>query len=91
VRNTASLGQRGARAPAADGTISLMVLQAQAEIANLQGRRMVPVAELFLGPGKSLINPEKEILVGFYLPVRKSHQASVFRRIMRSQGTACPS
>jgi len=51
-------------------------------------RRMVPVASLFLGPGKSLINPEHEILVGFHLPVRKAPQASVFRRIMRSQGTA---
>ncbi len=91
VRNTASLGGNVVHAlPAADGTISLMVLQAQAEIANLQGRRMVPVAELFLGPGKSLVNPEKEILVGFHLPVRKPHQASVFRRIMRSQGTALP-
>jgi CO/xanthine dehydrogenase FAD-binding subunit len=76
--------------PAADGTIALMVLQAQAEIADLQGRRMVPVAELFLGPGKSLINPEREILVGFHMPVRKAHQACAFRRIMRSQGIALP-
>ncbi len=91
VRNTASLGGNVVHAlPAADGTISLMVLQAQAEIADLQGRRMVPVAGLFLGPGKSLVNPEKEILVGFHIPVRRPHQASVFRRIMRSQGTALP-
>ena len=91
VRNTATLGGNVVHAlPAADGTIALMVLQAQAEIADLQGRRMVPVAELFLGPGKSLINPEHEILVGFHLPVRKPHQASAFRRIMRTQGTALP-
>jgi len=91
VRNTATLGGNVVHAlPAADGTIALMVLQAQAEIADPQGRRMVPVASLFLGPGKSLINPEHEILVGFHLPVRKAHQASVFRRIMRSQGTALP-
>jgi len=91
VRNTATLGGNVVHAlPAADGTIALMVLQAQAEIADLQGRRMVPVAELFLGPGKSLIDPQREILVGFHLPVRKAHQASAFRRIMRSQGTALP-
>ena len=91
VRNTATLGGNVVHAlPAADGTIALMVLQAQAEIADLQGRRMVPVAELFLGPGKSLVNPQREILVGFHLPVRKPHQASAFRRIMRAQGIALP-
>jgi xanthine dehydrogenase FAD-binding subunit len=91
VRNTATLGGNVAHAlPAADGTIALMVLQAQAEIADLQGRRMVPVANLFLGPGKSLINTEHELLVGFHLPLRKTQQASAFRRIMRAQGTALP-
>ena len=91
VRNTATLGGNVAHAlPAADGTIALMVLQVQAEIADLQGRRRVPVADLFLGPGKSLLNVERELLVGFHMPLRKIHQASVFRRIMRAQGTALP-
>jgi len=91
VRNTATLGGNVVHAlPAADGTIALMVLQAQAEIADLRGRRMVLLAELFLGPGKSSIDPQREILVGFHLPVRKAHQASAFRRIMRTQGTALP-
>lgn len=91
VRNTASLGGNVVHAlPAADGTIALMVLQAQAEIADLQGRRLVPVAELFLGPGKSRVDPQREILVGFHLPVQRAHQASAFRRIMRAQGIALP-
>ena len=91
VRNTASLGGNVVHAlPAADGTIALMVLQARAEIADLQGRRMLPVEELFLGPGKSLVNSEREILVGFHLPLRKAHQACAFRRIMRAQGIALP-
>jgi CO/xanthine dehydrogenase FAD-binding subunit len=91
VRNTATLGGNVVHAlPAADGTIALMVLDVQAEIADLQGRRMVPVADLFSGPGKSAVNVEREILVGFHLPVRKPHQASAFRRIMRAQGIALP-
>jgi CO/xanthine dehydrogenase FAD-binding subunit len=91
VRNTATLGGNVVHAlPAADGTIALMVLQVQAEIADLQGRRLVPVADLFLGPGKSRIDAEREILVGFHLPLRKPHQASAFRRIMRAQGIALP-
>ncbi len=91
VRNTATLGGNVAHAlPAADGTIALMVLQVQAEIADMQGRRRVPVADLFLGPGKSVLNVERELLVGFHMPLRKIHQSSVFRRIMRAQGTALP-
>ena len=91
VRNTATLGGNVVHAlPAADGTIALMVLQAQAEIADLQGRRMVPVASLFLGPGRSLIDSQHEILVGFHLPARQAHQASAFRRVMRAQGIALP-
>ncbi|MGA2488606.1 MAG: FAD binding domain-containing protein [Anaerolineales bacterium] len=91
VRNTATLGGNVVHAlPAADGTIALMVLQVQAEIADLHGRRMVPVANLFLGPGKSSVKAGRELLVGFYLPLRKPHQASAFRRIMRAQGIALP-
>ncbi len=91
VRNTATLGGNVVHAlPAADGTIALMTLHVQAEIADLQGRRMVPLAGLFLGPGRSLVNTEREILVGFHLPLRKAHQASAFRRIMRKQGIALP-
>src|SRR5271157_5096090 len=69
VRNTATLGGNIVHAlPAADGSIALLVLQVQAEIADLQGRRMLPLADLFLGPGKSAIHADRELLVGFHLP-----------------------
>jgi len=91
VRNTATLGGNVVHAlPAADGTISLMVLDCQAEIAGPQGRRKLPVGALFLGPGKSAVDSTHEIVVGFHLPVRKPGQASAFRRIMRAQGIALP-
>lgn len=91
VRNTATLGGNVVHAlPAADGTIALMVLEAQAEIADLHGRRRISMADLFLGPGKSNVHIERELLVGFYLPLRHAHQASAFRRIMRAQGIALP-
>jgi CO/xanthine dehydrogenase FAD-binding subunit len=91
IRNAATLGGNVVHAlPAADGTIALIVLGAQAELADLQGRRLVPVINLFLGPGKSRVDSERELLVGFYLPLRKAHQASAFRRIMRAQGIALP-
>ena len=91
VRNTATLGGNVAHAlPAADGTIALLALDAQAEIASISGLRRVPFHKLFLGPGKSSLKHGEEILVGFQLPITNSHQASCFKRIMRPQGVALP-
>jgi len=91
VRNVATLGGNVAHAlPAADGTIALLALNAQAEIAGLSGTRCIPFKELFLGPGKSSLKHGEELLVGFHLPLSKNGQASCFKRIMRPQGVALP-
>jgi xanthine dehydrogenase FAD-binding subunit len=91
VRNVATLGGNVAHAlPAADGTIALLALNAQAEIAGSSGTRRIPFKELFLGPGKSSLKQGEELLVGFYLPLSSSNQASCFKRIMRPQGVALP-
>jgi carbon-monoxide dehydrogenase medium subunit len=91
VRNVATLGGNVAHAlPAADGTIALLALDARADIAGCEGARQVRFKELFLGPGKSALNQGEELLVGFYLPLRKERQASCFKRIMRPQGVALP-
>jgi len=87
VRNTATLGGNVAHAlPAADGTIALMSLAAQAEIATLSGRRQVPLGEIFAAPGRNTL--EDELLVGFYLSLKNSGEASAFKRVMRPQGVA---
>jgi xanthine dehydrogenase FAD-binding subunit len=91
VRNVATLGGNVAHAlPAADGTIALLALDAQAEIAGPAGTRCIPFKDLFFGPGKSSLKHGEELLVGFYLPLLKRHQASCFKRIMRPQGVALP-
>jgi carbon-monoxide dehydrogenase medium subunit len=91
VRNTATIGGNVAHAlPAADGTIALTALNAQAEVASPTGTRRMPFTALFAGPGKSSLNKSEEIIVGFYLPLIKKGQASCFKRIMRPQGVALP-
>jgi len=95
VRNTATLGGNVAHAlPAADGTIALTALNAQAEIAGVSGTRRMPFTSLFLGPGKSAIDKSSEIIVGFYIPITRLHHetkvSSCFKRIMRPQGVALP-
>ena len=91
VRNVATLGGNVAHAlPAADGTIALLALNAQAEVAGITGIRRVPFKELFVGPGKSSLKHGEELLVGFYLRLVQEGQASCFKRIMRPQGVALP-
>jgi carbon-monoxide dehydrogenase medium subunit len=95
VRNMATLGGNVAHAlPAADGTIGLLALEAVAEVAapgpaGQVTRRCIPLQQIFLGPGKSTLTAA-EILVGFYLPLKKARQASAFCRVMRAQGIALP-
>jgi carbon-monoxide dehydrogenase medium subunit len=89
VRNTATLGGNVAHAlPAADGTISLLALDAQAQIFGSSGYRLAPIETLFLGPGRSALDPCKDLLVGFYLPRLSENSGSAFRRVMRPQGVA---
>jgi xanthine dehydrogenase FAD-binding subunit len=92
VRNVATLGGNVAHAlPAADGTIALLALGAEAEVAGADGVRRVPFDQLFLGPGKSALKRGEEILVGFHIRTRpRVNSASAFRRIMRPQGVALP-
>jgi carbon-monoxide dehydrogenase medium subunit len=96
VRNTATLGGNVAHAlPAADGMIGLLALDAQADVAFLDDGAAVqrsrrPLLSLFAGPGESTLVPGREILVGFYLPLRQPGQSSAFARVMRPQGVALP-
>jgi len=89
VRNVATIGGNVAHAlPAGDGTIALLALDAQAQLASGAGRRWMLVADLFSGPGQTTFDRSREILVGFRLPLASSAQRSAFRRVMRPQGVA---
>jgi carbon-monoxide dehydrogenase medium subunit len=91
VRNTATLGGNVAHAlPAGDGSITLMALGVQVEIATMTGIKLVPIEEIYLGPGKSTLAGKVEIIVGFHLLHSRVGEASAFLRVMRPQGVALP-
>lgn len=91
VRNMATLGGNVVHAlPAADGTIALTILDVQVQVAGLTGERSAAFTSLFAGPGKSNVKAGEDLVVGFTLPLKKSGQASCFKRIMRPQGVALP-
>ncbi len=76
--------------PAGDGTISMLSLNAQADIASKEGIRRIPLGQLFNGPGQSTLDPCGELIVGFVIPACKPGEASSFKRVMRPQGVAYP-
>jgi len=89
VCNVATIGGNVAHAlPAADGTIALLALDAQVELASIAGRRKVPLQTLFRGPGESTLDPCGDLLVGFYLPPSQPGQSSAFARRVNPQGIA---
>jgi len=91
VRNVGTLGGNVAHAlPAGDGTTSLVVLDAEAEVAQGGERRWLPILDLFAGPGKSVLDPTRDLLIRFRFNLASPGEGSAFKRIMRPQGVALP-
>ena len=94
VRNVATLGGNVAHAlPAADGTIGLLALDAQAQVCTLDETgvswewRSLPT--VFAGPGKNTLT-RRQLISAFRFRTRAPGQGSAFDRIMRPQGVALP-
>ena len=63
VRNVATLAGNVAHAmPAGDGSIGLLALDGEIEVADAHGCRWMPLQDAFLGPGKSAIDPHRALL-----------------------------
>jgi carbon-monoxide dehydrogenase medium subunit len=91
VRNVGTLAGNVAHAlPAGDGTISLLSLGGELQIASADGLAWTPMAETFLGPGRSTIDPTRAMLTRLRFKPTGSGEGSAFRRIMRPQGVALP-
>ncbi len=99
VRNVATLAGNIAHAlPAADGTISLLALGGEVEIAGREPggtgtpitRRWVRLEEMFLGPGKSAIDSARELIARLRFVPTGPGEGSAFKRVMRPQGVALP-
>lgn len=91
VRNVGTLGGNVAHAlPAGDGTTSLVALDAEADAIVAGERRWRPIAEMFRGPGESLLDPTRDLLIRFRFQRCGPGEATAFKRIMRPQGVALP-
>jgi CO/xanthine dehydrogenase FAD-binding subunit len=71
IRNRGTIGGNIANAsPAADTVPALIALGAAAVLERLGARRLVPVEDLFLGPGATAIRPD-ELIIAVLIPRRE--------------------
>jgi CO/xanthine dehydrogenase FAD-binding subunit len=76
--------------PAADGAVALVALDAEAEIADESGRDWLPVHELFLGPGKSAVDPTRQMVTALRFPATGARHGSAWERIGRRRALVLP-
>ena len=89
VRNVATIGGNVSHAlPAGDGTISLLAMDTEVQIASLEGTTWQPLIDIFAGPGKVNFDRSKAIVSGFRFKARGEREGSAFHRVMRPQGVA---
>jgi len=91
VRNTGTLAGNVAHAlPAGDGTIGLLALGGEVEIASTTGTRWMPVKDTFVGPGESVIDRYREVLTRLRFKPTGAREGSAYHRVMRPQGLCLP-
>ena len=91
VRNAGTLAGNVAHAlPAGDGTIGLLALGGEVEIAGTTGTRWIAAKDTFLGPGKSVIDRQREVLTRLRFKPTGAREGSAFHRVMRPQGLCLP-
>lgn len=91
VRNVGTLAGNVAHAlPAGDGTIGLLALSGDVEIATVSGTRWVPAKDTFIGPGKSVIDRHRDVLTRIRFKATGQNEGSAHHRIMRPQGLCLP-
>jgi len=91
VRNVGTLAGNVAHAlPAGDGTIGLLALGGEIEIAGSDGTRWIPMQESFRAPGKSFIDRHREVLTRLRFRPTGTREGSAHHRVMRPQGLCLP-
>lgn len=74
IRNRGTVGGNlGSASPAGDAHPPLLASTADVEIASVRGTRTVPVREFFVGPKRSVLEPD-ELITAVTVPVRQGPQ-----------------
>jgi len=81
IRNRATLaGNLVNASPAADSAIALLLYDANVELVGTDGKRCIPVSELFVGPGKTALRA-KEYVRSVGIPLPPHPHTSFFHKV----------
>ncbi len=85
LRNRATIGGNLCNAsPAADAAPALYCLNAVAELYGPAGTRRIPIADFFVGPGRTALG-EGEFLTAIHLPPAPAGAAGAFNKLGRTK------
>ncbi len=91
IRSVGTLGGNVVNAqPAADTALALLALDAEAEIVSVDGARWVALAEMYEGPGVSLVDSTAELVRAFRFRLPGGRVGSAYRRLGKCKSIALP-
>lgn len=91
VRNVGTLAGNVVNAqPAADTAVALVALGAVATILGPEGERLVPVADLYAGVGRSRVDAGREMITKFTVDLWGQGEASAFARLSPRRALSLP-
>lgn len=91
IQTVATLAGNVASAlPAADGCVALLALDAEVQITSAVGQNWHPVGDLFLGPGKSSVDPTCQMITSIRFPSPQGKHGSAWERIGRRRALVLP-
>jgi CO/xanthine dehydrogenase FAD-binding subunit len=76
--------------PAADAAVALMALGAEAEVTSLNGTRIIPLENMYVGLGKTDIDFGNEVVTSIKFPALKDNQGSFFVRFAQREAVTLP-
>ena len=91
IQNVATLAGNIVNAmPAADGTVSAIALEAEVQIVDVEKVEWRPVETLFVGPGKSSIDPTRQLITHIRFPRCELRRGTAWYRIGRRPSLTLP-
>ena len=76
--------------PTADAAVALLALEAQAEVVTRDGKRLMPLEELYQGVGVSTVDSTAEIVTALHFKGLRDNQGSAFMRLAQRKALALP-
>ena len=76
--------------PAADGAIIAITLGAELRVVDRDGERWIPVRDTFAGPGRSHIDPTRQLITAIRFPIPATPWGTAWRRAGRRPSLILP-